>query len=345
MGFTRAKRYTIKHYMLEKISKNESDIFQKTINVFQITKNTYYRYLRELREEGIIYKTNGSGKYKLKTSVFSKKYRLDEEGFKFDDTIYNEDIIPLIKDLPQNVLSMWDYCFTEMMNNVIDHSQADHVIVTVIQDYINTTIMLNDNGIGIFKKIQSYFGYSSMDDVIIEMFKGKLTTDSKNHSGEGIFFTSKIADLFAAVSDGKVFSHTNFHDVLQDLDELPTPKRSDLAKGTTILIRISNHSNKIPSDIFNLYSDVDGGFTKTIIPLKHIYDRYPVSRSQAKRLTHRFDDFEEVNLDFDGITDIGQGFAHQLFMVYQREHPNTVLKPLNANESIQRMIFHVTHSE
>lgn len=53
-----------------------------------------------------------------------------------------------------------------------------------------------------------------------------------------------------------------------------------------------------------MFSDVDGGFTKTNIPVKNVFETYPVSRSQAKRLCHRFDKFREIELDFDGIEEI-----------------------------------------
>jgi len=38
--------------------------------------------------------------------------------------------------------------------------------------------------------------------------KGKLTTDPKRHSGEGIFFSSRMFDEFDILSGG-VFSHIN----------------------------------------------------------------------------------------------------------------------------------------
>ena len=44
-----------------------------------------------------------------------------------------------------------------------------------------------------------------------------MTTDKLHHSGEGIFFTSRIVDFFAAVSDKKVFSHSEYKDYLADI--------------------------------------------------------------------------------------------------------------------------------
>ena len=91
-----------------------------------------------------------------------------------------------------------------------------------------------------------------------------------------------------------------------------------------------------------MFTDSDGGFVRTRIPVKNIYETYPVSRSQAKRLCHRFEDFQEVELDFEGISEIGQGFAHEIFVVFQNEHPQTKLIALNTSEDVKRMIHHVT---
>lgn len=90
-----------------------------------------------------------------------------------------------------------------------------------------------------------------------------------------------------------------------------------------------------------MFSDVDGGFTKTRIPIKNIYETYPVSRSQAKRLCHRFDKFQEIVLDFDGIDEIGQAFAHEIFVVFQNNHKDITLVPENTNEDVKKMICHV----
>lgn len=103
-----------------------------------------------------------------------------------------------------------------------------------------------------------------------------------------------------------------------------------------------NNSKVDIKEVFDMYSDVDNGFIKTHIPLKSIFtDGYPVSRSQAKRLSARFESFEEILLDFDGIDDIGQGFAHELFVVFKRKHPHVNLNVTNENQDVRKMIAHV----
>ena len=70
---------------------------------------------------------------------------------------------------------------------------------------------------------------------------------------------------------------------------------------------------------------------------------FPVARSQAKRLYKQFECVGEVILDFEDISDMGQGFAHELFVVYGSNHPEVKLTTINESESVKRMIYHVTH--
>ena len=112
-------------------------------------------------------------------------------------------------------------------------------------------------------------------------------------------------------------------------------------KGTIIFMELSNMSKRTAREVFDMFANADDGFIKTRIPLKNIYDIYPVARSQAKRLCEGFEKFQEVELDFDGIEELGQGFAHELFVIYANEHPNVKLVPINACEEVQRMINHV----
>ena len=343
MSFSSEKRQQIKNYILEKISLNEKDFVKKTIENFGISRNTLYRYLRELKDEKkLVESENG---YKLSTTHFFKNYSFEEdkENLASDYVIYERDIVPKLKDLPENVQRMWDYCFTEMMNNVIDHSEAENVLVSLDMDYLNTTIIIADDGIGIFRKIKENFHFATLNDAVLELFKGKLTTDSKHHSGEGIFFTSRILDEFAAISDDKIFSHSEFSEVYSDIDANKDMKKLKKNKaGTLIFMKLSNFSKRTCKGIMDEYASVDGGFTKTRIPIKNVFPNGAISRSQAKRLYARFDEFEEVELDFSGVEEIGQGFAHELFSVYGAEHKDVLLIPYNASLDVQKMIQHVT---
>lgn len=339
MSFTKEKREQIKLYILEKIDSRQTDIAKRTAASFNISLNTVYRYINEMHKSNIIYSKDGSFFLTESSETFLLRRVLGE--ISNEDIIYKKYVQKYIDVLPDNVRRIWEYSFMEMMNNAIDHSNAESVIVSISSTYLTTLILIKDDGIGIFRKIKEYYNYSSLDDAVNELFKGKLTTDSENHSGEGIFFTSRILDRFAAISDGKIFTHDKYLDVLRNLEDVEPMKDWAKTPGTIIFMELSNYSKKIIREVFDTFSDIDGGFTKTQIPIKNIYETYPVSRSQAKRLCNRFEKFQEVVLDFDGIDDIGQGFAHEIFVVFQKSHPNTTILAQNANQNVSKMINHV----
>lgn len=342
MSFTSEKRHQIKRYILEKISENSSDIAQRTSKTFSISLNTVYRYIKELEKEEIIKKIGQ--KYKLEETSNFFLLKRDKGELKDEDIIYDKYVSKYINQLPDNVQKIWQYSFMEMMNNAIDHSESKEVRLAIYSNFLCVTILIIDQGIGIFRKIKEYYKYESLDDAVTELFKGKLTTDSKNHSGEGIFFTSRILDTFVAVSGGKIFTHDKYDEAIRNLKDTKALKDWEHRPGTTIYMELSNSSNKNLMEVFDSFANVDGGFMRTHIPIKNIYETYPVSRSQAKRLCHRFDKFQEVILDFKGISEIGQGFAHEIFVVYQKTHPNVKVIIINASEAVQKMINHVKNT-
>ena len=67
----------------------------------------------------------------------------------------------------------------------------------------------------------------------------------------------------------------------------------------------------------------------------------PISRSQAKRLCDGLEKFEEIILDFSDIAWMGQGFAHQIFVVFANANPEIVINPINMNENVTKMYNHV----
>lgn len=343
MSLKKDNKRIIKEYMLEKIESNEN-VVEKTQENFSISKTTIYHYLQELIEAGAIEKY-GKGKYR---TVKKYKYFSYENTRLVEDVVFREDIAPLLQEqhVSENVMRIWAYAFTEMMNNAIEHSMADKIQVMVSISYSYITIFIVDEGVGIFKKIKEFYHYDSIDDAISELFKGKLTTDSQNHSGEGIFFTSRILDNFAAISDKRVFTHDDYSEVLDEIDENHRLRELADVKGTLIFMRLATRSRKEIKEVFDMYSDAENGFHKTNIPMKNVFgNNFPVSRSQARRLCNRLEKFKEVTLDFAGVDEIGQAFSHELFVKYPRLNPEVKLNIVNANDEVQKMIKRVKNTQ
>ena len=330
MKFNEEKKKAIILYLLEKIDANADNLSKSVSETFGVNQNTIHTYINQLVDDGVI-KRVMRGHYELVENV--KIYTLNRAKGDLDSDMYayNAYLKNHIIDLPRNVQEIWEYAFSEMVNNVMDHSQSDDAQIIVSRNYFKTTVIISDNGIGIFEKIKNYFNLDSLDDAICELFKGKLTTDSKNHSGEGIFFTSKIMDEFFVWSSKRVFTCNKYDD--SKIEEVSF----GALKGTNVFMTLSNFTHKQVKDVFDMYSDVDGGFKKTVIPLRNIFDTSPVSRSQARRVCNRLNDFEEVVLDFQSLDWMGQGFAHQIFVVFASEHPEIV-------KSLKRTVFSAKRS-
>ncbi|MBR4033406.1 MAG: DUF4325 domain-containing protein [Clostridia bacterium] len=336
MKFNAEKTNMINMYILEKIDAGSESLSASVADAFGISTNTVHSYLRRLQEDSVIVKAK-RGEYKLVTNSVS--YELSRSAGDLDTDTYAFDAFfeKHIKDLPENVYRIWEYAFSEMINNVVDHSAAENLNILVEQNYLNTSVFIIDNGIGIFNKIREHFSLPGIDEAICELFKGKLTTDSSNHSGEGIFFSSKMMDKFFIYSSGRIFTTSKYNN-----DEIFDIDLGESFSGTAVYMSLSNFSQRHAADVFDQYASVDGGFTKTRIPLKNIFDTAPISRSQAKRVCNRLDSFLEVEIDFDGLDWMGQGFAHQMFVVYQNAHPDIKLIPTNMSENVQKMYNHVT---
>ena len=150
MSITRIKKGQIIDYMLEQILTSKN-VINKVSENFNLSKTTIYRYLRELEEKGVIKKKN-RGNYELVKTSYNFIY--DNDGSLEEDYIYKRDIEPLISSLPENVRKIWIYSFTEMFNNAIEHSESEKISCHVECNYIETTILIMDYGVDIYKKIQ-----------------------------------------------------------------------------------------------------------------------------------------------------------------------------------------------
>jgi len=295
-----------------------------------------------LIDEGYIEATGKTNArtYSLKTIVnvvipLDNITRLSDE-----DIIWRFQILPHIKDVPQNVVDVCQYGFTEMLNNVIDHSVCESSIVSYEQTYTSIAMMVVDNGIGIFQKIQNDFDLPDPRSALLELSKGKLTSDKDRHTGEGVFFTSRMFDSFI-IKSGNLFYIKERQD---DGWLIEVGDISDPLKGTVVQMEISTHANWTYREVFDHYQDDNMRFRKTHVPI--VLGNYPgeqlISRSQAKRILTRFEQFSEVMLDFRDVDDIGQPFADQLFRVFRLEHPEIKIFAVNMNDRIQRIEQRIT---
>ena len=100
-----------------------------------------------------------------------------------------------------------------MFNNVLSHSNASKVTVKLIEDAMKTYIVVEDNGIGLFKKIKNDLSLQDEHQSLLELAKGKFSSNPKEHSGEGIFFSCRACDLFLIHSGSLTYSLDRASDI------------------------------------------------------------------------------------------------------------------------------------
>lgn len=326
----------IRTYILENVEKHPRDIARCTAEKFGITRQAVNKHLKRLLAEGALVE---SGRTRNRTyrpaslAQWTKSYPIVpglDEG-----AVWFHDIKPHFEPLPANVIDIWHYGFTEMFNNAIEHSNGQSITVNIEKWAAAMRILVLDDGIGIFKKIQTALGLSDERHAVLELSKGKLTTDAKRHSGEGIFFTSRLFDDFGIFSGKVVFRHQfgEKRDWILEPDQW--------RQGTAVHLQLSNHSARTTREIFDAFTTgSDYGFNKTSVPVKLARegDENLISRSQAKRLLARLELFQTIVFDFAGVEMIGQAFADEIFRVFAREHPRMELLAINADADVQKMI-------
>lgn len=328
----------IREFLLRNVSAHPTGITAMAMQAFGLSRTAIVRYLRRLVDERLLVAegTTSARRYSL-ADLFKETFSIRLTKGVSEDAAWRFRILPHLGDLSQNVKDICQYGFTEMLNNAIDHSASADAVISWEMTYNVIDIMIADHGIGIFEKIQRDFQLPDAQSALLELSKGRLTSDRANHSGEGIFFTSRMFDEFQIRSGYLFYSRIR----KSDSDWLiETEEKPKYEVGTAVVLKISTDAAWTMREVFDRYQNDGVGFRKTHVPVK--LGKYPgeqlVSRSQAKRVLARFDQFSEVLLDFQDVDQIGQAFADEIFRVFRNAHPEIEVFAIHTNDQIARTI-------
>lgn len=336
MPKVRKRGEEIRRFILENVEKYPKDIAAKAAQEFGITRQAINKHIQHLvgQKSLVVQGSTRSRIYQLHPLVEQTKiYDLNSDLA--EDLVWDSDIKPLVSDLPNNVKDIWFYGFTEMLNNAIDHSSGEAVMIELKRTAIETEIVIKDNGEGIFRKIKRVLKLHDERHAVLELAKGKLTTDPIRHTGQGIFFASRMFDKFAILSGNIYFSH-EFNKAEDWILE-----GGESQSGTTVFMQLDNNASRTSKQVFDNFSSGDDyAFTKTVVPVRlaQYGDEKLISRSQAKRLLSGVDKFKVVVFDFAGVEAIGQAFADEVFRVFKRQHPEIQVVRVDANQDVEKMI-------
>ena len=175
MTGVRTRGEKIRRYIISNVEKHPKDIALVTARKFDITRQAVNKHLKRLvNEKALVQKGNTRNRtYSLHPlEEWVKTYKITPSLE--EDVVWRNDVAPTLEQLPDNVFDIWHYGFTEMFNNVIDHSEGDTVALRFQKTATTTEIVISDNGIGIFRKIQDNLGLLDERHAVLELAKGKL---------------------------------------------------------------------------------------------------------------------------------------------------------------------------
>jgi anti-sigma regulatory factor (Ser/Thr protein kinase)/biotin operon repressor len=298
-----------------------------------ISRQAAHRKLQRLAAAGdVVLRGAGRGAVWELAATAPRTFRYENVALAEDrvlDQLQAE--VPLLRGLEGPARSAVAYAVTEMVNNAIDHSSAKVIQVIVEPKPGGLAVEILDDGVGAFAHIRRGMKLASDLEAIQEVSKGKVTTDAARHTGEGIFFTSKVADRFELEANGLRWIVDNERD---DMTVATVPRRA----GTRVRVELSVPVHRKLVDVFDAWTtDLVFDRTRTVVKLFALGVEF-VSRSEARRLLHGLERFREVVLDFGGVESVGQGFVDEVFRVWAGQHPQVRLVPQRANTAVAFML-------
>ena len=229
-----------------------------------------------------------------------------------------------------------EYVFGEMVNNVLDHSSSQNLTITRRAVAGSVGISVRDYGVGIFQHIADAEGLTDHHASLLRLQSGTYTTDPDNHTGQGIFFSSRAVDHFSVGSGTLGWQVDN---VAGD----STVTRIHAVPGTIVRWTLDSATTRSLPALFEYYSRADDGgipqFAVTTIPVSvaAATDTY-ATRSAARELLAGKQQFRVIILDFANVENIGQGFADEVFRVYQAQNPTVTIEPVHMNRQVAFLV-------
>lgn len=242
-----------------------------------------------------------------------------------------------LDDLSEQAENILYFAFTEMLNNAIDHSRSGIGYVKIWLEDGKLKFIVRDRGVGVFRNVMTKKGLADEVTAAQELVKGKLTTAARRHSGEGIFWTSKIADKFALKSYNLELMVDNM------LEDYTMRVLDETLIGTEVYFEVARDTEKSIRKLFREYTFDKEHLTldTTSIPVNLFAEGdIWISRSQAKKVLAGLARYKKIIFNFAGVEVIGQAFADEIFRVFNIEHPEIELEAINMSDSVKLMVEH-----
>jgi len=295
-----------------------------------VTRRTALRRLRELTSAQWLVREGSIRRPVYRPGLLRQIVRHYPINSLAEDRAWARDFAPHFH-LPTMVRRIAQHAFGELLNNAIDHSEGTGVTVSMRQTPCHLQLLVSDDGRGLFDKLRDTFALDDPQQAMLELSKGKLTTQPERHAGQGLFFVSRLADVFDLHANAQAFQHRRWDEAWR----VGTPLGR---QGTSVYFAVALDTERSIESVIRSHSETgrDASFDRTVVPMRLAVSECVDldSRAQARRVAARLHRFKSAELDFNGIGHVGQGFADELFRVLPRHLPDLRLTPVNMNPDV-----------
>ena len=235
--------------------------------------------------------------------------------------------------MPSNIEEIILFSMTAIINNCVEHSASSKIYFKIYLTHNDLHIVVSDNGKGIFGNIQTNLSLESTQVAAIELAKGQLTTDPRNHSGDELYTVIKLFDEVKIESNGISLVYCNNHQEWS-LDY------SVQQQGTRIHLKIDPSSKRSCKRVFEKLFSIK--YSTLCIPINLLkLPGYELvnSRAQANNVLRNIKDFKIIEFDFNNIDLIGPAFADELIRKIKIDNQLADIQWINSNNTVDIMMF------
>ncbi len=252
-----------------------------------------------------------------------------------EDVPWTRDFAPFFA-VPPHVQRMAQHAFCELVNNAVDHSEGTSVTLSMRQTPSQLQLLVSDDGRGLFDKLHEAFALDDPSLAMLELSKGRLTSQPQRHTGRGLFFTSRLADVLDLHANAQAFQRRGWEGGSWH------PGRALKQRGTSVYVAIALDTRRTLESVLQAHSCDGSGveLDSTAVPLRLVTGPHTglESRAQARRMVARLHEFRRAEIDFSGVDSVGHAFVDEIFRVTAALEPGVELVPVNMTPQVARLV-------
>ncbi|MBL50895.1 MAG: hypothetical protein CMG57_02920 [Candidatus Marinimicrobia bacterium] len=327
----------IKQFILENLSGHQKDIIKASIRKFGLSRQAILKHMHTLiNEERVV--AHGKTRdrfYELKPIVnFTKTINLNEPTSAY--AILKSQILPNLKIVRKNIFEICEYSFRAILVNAMDHAQATKLNYKLFISPTEIHFVLNDNGIGIFEKLNQSLSLNNTKIAAVEIAKGHITTDPENHSGDELMTVIHLFDKVKIDASG-------IRLVFQNKQNEWNVFASSQQKGTRIHLEIKTNSKRTCQKVFHQIFEKEYNMVRIPVNLIREKNEQVNSRIQAQSLLHNIRNISKIEFDFQNIELIGPAFADELVRKTKQKNQFADIKWINSNKIVDVLMSRAMH--